>query len=177
MEIHAEIKVETPYKVLYDTAEGFPRVGGGRVVFRHAHHHHLRGGGVLLATEADAKVRGAHALRAVENGSLVHEFLGDASHIDTGAAEAPRGAEGGGLDKVQNCDFGAEFGSFLGGRESTRAAADRLTGPNRSRGWDGGHRPPWWRMPPPSYRWEHWILRAHRHTTHDKTPSNHHSPR
>ena len=68
--------------------------------------------------------------RLAKNSSLVHQLFGDATNVDAGPSEAPGGARGGGLDEIEARDFGAQFGSLLGG--------SLFSGLGLWGGWDGG---------------------------------------
>jgi hypothetical protein len=56
----------------------------------------------------------------------MHQLLGDAPHVDAGAAESPRRPDRRGLHKIAKADLLAEDGGLFGGRKAPGTTADNL---------------------------------------------------
>lgn len=59
-----------------------------------------------------------------QQGCLVHQLLGDTSHVDAGSTQTPLGSTRGGLYKIQHRNLGAELYGFLGASQTTGSTAD-----------------------------------------------------
>mmetsp|Transcript_15228 Transcript_15228/g.44024 ORF Transcript_15228/g.44024 Transcript_15228/m.44024 type:complete len:220 (-) Transcript_15228:12-671(-) len=60
----------------------------------------------------------------IDNGRVVHQFLGDAPNVDASSTKTPLGSGRTGLDKVQHGNLGAQARGLLGSGKSAGPAAN-----------------------------------------------------